>query len=64
MTVLNTNSWKWRFHFIVNLVGLAQTRVVHRQQEAFDFEGRVQLGLDDFNGIQQFADASNAKYSH
>ena len=40
---------------------MAQTRVVHRQQEAFDFEGRVQLGLDDFNGIQQFADAFQCK---
>ena len=48
-------------HFIVNLVGLAQARVVHRQEEAFDFECGVQLGLDDFNGVQQFADTFQSK---
>ena len=45
------------FHFVVDLVGLSQARVVHRQQEAFDFEGRVQLRLDDLDGVQQLADA-------
>ena len=49
------------FHFIVNLVGLAQARVVHRQQETFDFECRVQFRLDNLDGVQQFADTFQCK---
>ena len=49
------------FHLVVYLVGLAQPRVIHGQQESLDFECGVQLGLDDFDGVQQFADAFQCK---
>ena len=51
------------FYFIVYLVGLSQARIVHGQQESFDFECGVQLGLDDFDGVQSLLMPSSAKYS-
>ncbi len=43
-------------HLVVNLVGKAETAVVHGEQEAFDLEFRVELALDDLDGVEQFAD--------
>ena len=43
-------------HLIVDLVSQSQTTVVHRQQETFNLQLRVQFVLDDLDGVQQFAD--------
>ena len=51
-------------HLVVNLVGESEAAVVHRQQETFYFELRIQLALDDLDGVEQLADSSSAKYSH
>ena len=48
-------------YFVVNLVGKTQTRVVHRQQEALDFQFRIELTLDDTDGVEQFADTLKGK---
>ena len=45
------------FHLVVDLAGKAQTAVVHRQQKALDLQLRIQLALDDLDGVQQLADA-------
>lgn len=44
------------FHLIVNLVGKAKARVVHRQQESLNLQFRVQLAFDNTDGVEQFAD--------
>ena len=31
------------FEFLINLIGEAQARVIHRQQEPFDFKRRIEL---------------------
>ena len=48
-------------HLVLDLVGQAQARVIHRQQEAFDGQSWVQLCLDDFDGVQQFGDTLQRK---
>ena len=45
------------FQLVENLVGEAQTRVVHRQKEALDFQLRIELRFDDAYRVEQFADA-------
>ena len=44
-------------HFVVYLVGESQAAVVHCEQESLDFEFRIELALDDFDGVEQFADS-------
>ena len=44
------------FHLVVDLVGQAQTTVVHGQQESLDLQFRVEFALDDLDGVEQFAD--------
>ena len=44
-----------RPHLVHDLIRKAQARVVHGQQNAFHFKGRVELVLDNLDGIQQFA---------
>ena len=48
-------------HLIIDLVGKSQSAVIHSQQEALDLEFRIELALDDFNGIEQFADTLQGK---
>ena len=48
-------------HLFVHLIAQTQTVVVHREQEAFDLQGRIQLRLDDLDRIQQFSDALQRK---
>ena len=43
-------------YLIVDLVGQAQAAVVHREQETLNFQLRIQLALDDFDGVEQLAD--------
>ena len=43
------------FHLIVYLVGQAQARIVHGEQEALNFQFRVQTALNDFYGVEQLA---------
>ena len=43
-------------HLVVDLVGQAQTTVVHRQQEALDLEFGIELSLDDTYGVEQLGD--------
>ena len=43
-------------HLVLDLVRQTQARVVHRQQEALDGQLRVQLRLDNLDGIQQLGD--------
>ena len=45
------------FHFVVYLVGQFQSAVIHCQQETFNFQFRVELALDYFYCVQQFADS-------
>ena len=42
-------------HFFHHLIGEPQPRVVHREQDALHFEGRVELILHDFDGVEQLA---------
>ncbi len=48
-------------HLVVNLVGKAEAAVVHRKQETFYLEFRIQLALDDLDGVEQFADTFQCK---
>ena len=48
-------------HLVVNLVGESEAAVVHRQQETFYFELRIQLALDDLDGVEQLADSFQCK---
>ena len=41
-------------YLVENLVGQTQTRVIHCQEETFNLQFRIQLLLDNLNGIQQF----------
>lgn len=45
------------FYFFVDLVGQSESAVVHGEQEAFYFEAWVHACFDDFDGVEQFADA-------
>lgn len=45
----------------INLIGESQTRIIHCQQETFDFKMRVELRLYDADGVEQFADAFKGK---
>ena len=40
------------FYLVVNLVGQSETRIKHGQEETFDFQSGIQLGLNDLDGIQ------------
>ena len=42
-------------HLVHHLIRQSETRVVHRQQDAFHFKGRVELVLHDFDGVEQLA---------
>ena len=44
------------FHLIVDLVGQSQTAVVHREEEAFDFQFGVESHLDHANRVEQLRD--------
>ena len=48
-------------HLIIDLVGKSQSAVVHSQQEALDFELRVELALDDLNSIEELTDTLQRK---
>ena len=43
-------------YLVINLVGQTQTGVLHRQQETFNLELRIQLSLDNLDGVQQLRD--------
>ena len=40
-----------------HLAGQAQTGVVHRDEQTFDIELRIEAGLHDADGVQEFAEA-------
>ena len=44
-------------YLVVYLAGQTQTVVVHREQESLYLKFRIQLALDDLDGVEQFADA-------
>ena len=44
------------FYLIINLVGQTQAAVIHGQQETFDFQRRIELGFDNLDRIEKFAD--------
>ena len=50
-----------RAHLVHHLIRQPQARVVHGQQNALHFKGRIQLCLDNFHGVQQFAQALQGK---
>ena len=52
---------KVAFQLLVNLVGQTQPCVVHREQEALNAQGWIELGFDNAHRIQQFADALQRK---
>ena len=43
-------------HLFVYLVTQTQTVVEHRQEEALNAQLRVEFGLDDLDGVEQFSD--------
>ena len=43
------------------MVGQTQTAVVHGQEESLDFQLRVELALDDLDGVEELADALQGK---
>ena len=45
------------FQLLVNLVGQAQTRIIHREKEPLYFKPGIQFRLDDADGVKQFADS-------
>ena len=45
------------FEFFIDLVGQAQTCVIHCQQESFDFKTWIEFGLDDADGVDELGDA-------
>ena len=45
------------FHLVIDLVGQTKAAVVHCQQESLDFQMRIEFALDDFDGVEQLADA-------
>ena len=44
------------FYLFVHLVAQTQTVVEHRQEEALNAQLRVEFGLDDLDGVEQFSD--------
>ena len=48
-------------HLVLDLIGQTQTGIVHRQQETFDGECRIQFLLDNLDGIQQLGDSFERK---
>ena len=48
-------------HLVINLIGQAQTAVIHGEQEPFYLKFRVEFALDDADGVEQFADAFQSK---
>ena len=49
------------FHLVVYLIGQSESAVVHCQQEALNLERRVELALDNLDGIEQLGDAFECK---
>ncbi len=50
-----------RFQFFIYLIGQTQARIVHREQETFDFKRCVQPAFYDTYSIQKLADAFKSK---
>ena len=48
---------KMPFEFLVDLIGEAQSGIVHCQQESFDFQMRIQPAFDYANGVEELTDA-------
>ena len=45
------------FQFFVDLIGQAQTRVIHGQQKAFDLDLRIEFRFDDTDGVEKLGDS-------
>ena len=49
------------FDLVGDLVGQSEPRVVHRQQESFDFQRRVEFRLGHLDGVEQFPEPLECK---
>ena len=45
------------FDLLENLVGKSESRIIHCEEESFYFECGIEFRLDDFNGVEQFANS-------
>ena len=52
---------KMPLQLFIYLICETQTGIVHRKQESFDFERRVETAFDDSDGVEELADTLESK---